>query len=209
MAFSRALYQLSLLLLCLGTAHLAPLLPQVPDAHLKMLSVGLGRLLRGVGDNAQRLEGQGRRMAVEVEQASQALESLRKQSFLAGRTHRQARKNLQLMSARGDQLEGVVQELQKGLGLVVEDQGILEHRMAQVLQKLRAASDPQRNTQPQPNTSQMKVTVDNQARRLASLASEVNARDKMINRRLRSIEDLEKQLYDMRGGMPLPPKVRL
>jgi hypothetical protein len=69
----------------------------------------------------------------------------------------QARKDLQLMSARGDQLQGVVQELQKGLGLVVEDQGILEHRMAQVLQKLRAASDPQRNTQPQPNTSQMKV----------------------------------------------------
>ena len=92
MGFSRALYQLSLLLLCLGTAHLAPLLPQVPDAHLKMLSVGLGRLLRGVEDNAQRLEGQGRRMAVEVEQAYQALESLRKQSFLAGRTHRQVRK---------------------------------------------------------------------------------------------------------------------
>jgi hypothetical protein len=57
-----------------------------------MLSVGLGRLLRGVEDNAQRLEGQGRRMAVEVEQAYQALESLRKQSFLAGRTHRQVRK---------------------------------------------------------------------------------------------------------------------
>ena len=36
--------------------------------------------------------------------------------------------------------------------------------------------------------------MDNQARRLASLASEVNARDKMINRRLRSIEDLEKQV---------------
>ena len=69
----------------------------------------------------------------------------------------QARKNLQLMSARGDQLERGVQELQKGLGLVAEDRGIMELRMARVLQKLRAASGPKGKTRPQPNASQMKV----------------------------------------------------
>ena len=91
MTTSRSLYQLSLLLLALGRALPAPMRPQVPDGHLKMLSVGLGRLLREVEDNAQRLEGQGQQVAVEAERAQQALEGLRKQSFLARRTHRQVR----------------------------------------------------------------------------------------------------------------------
>ncbi|KAK0148648.1 Angiopoietin-related protein 3 [Merluccius polli] len=207
---SQTSQQLCVLLLCLGTAHHAPVLPpgvrgsQVPDSHLKMLSLGLVRLLREVEDSTQRLERQGEQVAVEVEEACQALENLHKQSFQAGRTHKQARKALQVMSARGDQRERAVQDLQQGLELLVEDEGLLEDRMAQILQKLRVMTDPQGESPPQPNASQMKVKVDKQARRLASLASEVIARDKMINRHLRSIEYLEKQLYDMREGSPGP-----
>jgi len=94
------LLQLYLLPLVLRTAHQAPvMLPpavavgvgqtQVPASHLKMLSLGLVKLLGEVEDNAQRLERQGQRVALEVEKACKALESLHEQSFQAGRNHRQ------------------------------------------------------------------------------------------------------------------------
>jgi len=62
------------------------------------------------------------------------------------------------MSARGDRLETAVRDLQRGLGLLLEDQGLLEHRMAQILHKLRLVSDPQSQSPPQPDAGQMKVS---------------------------------------------------
>ncbi|KAM4634675.1 uncharacterized protein ACJ7VT_002656 [Polymixia lowei] len=171
---------------------------QVPAAHLKMLSLGLAHLLQGVEENSGRLGRQGARVAAELEGATGAAEALRKQSLQAGRTHRQVRKDLQMLSARGDRLEKVVRDLEHGLGELVAEQGALEDRVSQILQ--RVETEPVSGSEPPLNMSLMKVIVDKQARRLANLASEVIARDRTIDRRLQHIEHLEKQVSHIRGG---------
>ncbi|KAJ3605494.1 hypothetical protein NHX12_027540 [Muraenolepis orangiensis] len=225
---------LSLLLSPGGAAHQAPPMPPPgvsgaeqqqqqggppptpPDPNLKMLSLGLAKLLREVEDNARRLERQGERVALEVAEACRALDSLREHSFQAGRTHRQV-----------DRLERGVQDLGLGIGgrlMATGDQELLEeHGVARILRKLAMLTDappgrggerpaPSRPAPSRPaplrpapsrlHVSQMKVAAEQQARRLASLEAQVIARDQMIDRHLRSIERLEKQLYDRSEGTP-------
>lgn len=66
---------------------------EVPVSQLKMLSLGLAHLLQGVDGNAKGLEQQGEHVATELDRATKNLESLRKHSFHAGRTHRQVRES--------------------------------------------------------------------------------------------------------------------
>lgn len=70
---------------------------EVPMSQLKMLSMGLARLLQEVEENTGRLERQGEQVAAELDDANRSLESLRKQSLQAGRTHRQVRRNHSLL----------------------------------------------------------------------------------------------------------------
>lgn len=65
----------------------------VPTSQQRMLSLGLAHLLQGVAENAEQLEQQREQVSAELEGATKSLESLRKQSFQAGRVHRQVRKN--------------------------------------------------------------------------------------------------------------------
>lgn len=62
-------------------------------SHLRMLSLGLAHLLRGVEENAKKLEKQGEQGALELNRATKGLESLSKQSLQTGRIHRQVREN--------------------------------------------------------------------------------------------------------------------
>ncbi|XP_029921536.1 uncharacterized protein LOC115369115 [Myripristis murdjan] len=173
---------------------------QVPMSHVKMLSLGLGHLLQGVEENSGRVGRQVEQVTTELDGAAKTLENLHKQGVQAGRTHRQVRKDLQMLSAKGDRLERVVQDLQRGLRDLVAEQGAMELRMSQILQRVMSVSEPASGSQTQLNMSLMKVIVDKQARRLASLASEVTARERMIDRRLQHIEHLEKQVSSIRGG---------
>ncbi|XP_044030926.1 uncharacterized protein LOC122865941 [Siniperca chuatsi] len=204
MRVSRVL-QLSVLLLGLCQAHRAP--PpgdpstsqeagEVPVSLLRMLSLGLAHLLQGAEENAERLEQQGEQVAAELDGATKSLESLRKQSLRAGRTHRQVRKDLQILSARGDRLWRTVRDLQKGLEDLEAEQGALQHRMNRILQREKSLTEPRSGGQTQLDISSMKVIIDKQARRLASLTAEVSARDRMIDRGLQHIEHLEKQVSD-------------
>ncbi|XP_074473845.1 uncharacterized protein LOC141757323 isoform X4 [Sebastes fasciatus] len=179
MRVSRAL-QLSVLLVGICRAHRAsppggPSASQeageVPVAQLRMLSLGLAHLLQGVAENAEQLEQRGDQVAAELDGTTKSLEGLRKQSLQAGRTHKQ---ELQIMSARGDRL----------------------WRAARDLQKVKSLTEPRSGGQTQPDISSMKVIIDKQARRLASLTSEVSARDRLIDRRLRHIDHLEKQVSE-------------
>ncbi|XP_074473844.1 uncharacterized protein LOC141757323 isoform X3 [Sebastes fasciatus] len=182
MRVSRAL-QLSVLLVGICRAHRAsppggPSASQeageVPVAQLRMLSLGLAHLLQGVAENAEQLEQRGDQVAAELDGTTKSLEGLRKQSLQAGRTHKQVRQELQIMSARGDRL----------------------WRAARDLQKVKSLTEPRSGGQTQPDISSMKVIIDKQARRLASLTSEVSARDRLIDRRLRHIDHLEKQVSE-------------
>lgn len=101
MRVSRIL-QLSLVLMGLCQARRDPPLGdpsasqesgEVPVSQLKMLSLGLAHLLKGVEENTGKLEQQGERVAAELDGATRSLESLRKQSLQTGRTHRQVRRN--------------------------------------------------------------------------------------------------------------------
>ncbi len=94
--------QLSVLLVGLCQAHRAP--PPgdpstsqgaggVPVSQLRMLSLGLAHLVRGVEENAKRLEQQGEQVATELDGAIKSLEGLHKLSLQAGRAHRQVSKS--------------------------------------------------------------------------------------------------------------------
>lgn len=61
----------------------------VPVPHLRMLSLGLDHLLKGVEEHSRTLEKRGQQGAQELEQATKHLEELSKQSLPTGRTHRQ------------------------------------------------------------------------------------------------------------------------
>lgn len=62
-------------------------------SQLRMLSLGLAHLLHGVAENAKQMEQQGQQVSAELNGAAKSLESLRKQSLQAGRTHKQVRGN--------------------------------------------------------------------------------------------------------------------
>ncbi|XP_040013878.1 angiopoietin-related protein 3-like [Xiphias gladius] len=197
--------QLSVLLVGLCQAHRA--LPtddastsqeagEVPVSQVRMLSLGLAHLLHGVEGNAEQLERQGEQVAAELDGATRSLESLRKQSLQAGQTRRQVRKDLQILSARGDRLWRVVKDLQKGLEDLETEQRAMQHRMNRILQRVKSLTEPGSGGQTRPNISSMKVIMDKQARHLASLTSEVTAQDGLIDGRLQRIEHLEKQVLD-------------
>ncbi|XP_074473843.1 uncharacterized protein LOC141757323 isoform X2 [Sebastes fasciatus] len=201
MRVSRAL-QLSVLLVGICRAHRAsppggPSASQeageVPVAQLRMLSLGLAHLLQGVAENAEQLEQRGDQVAAELDGTTKSLEGLRKQSLQAGRTHKQ---ELQIMSARGDRLWRAARDLQKVLEDLETEQGAMQHRTNRILQKVKSLTEPRSGGQTQPDISSMKVIIDKQARRLASLTSEVSARDRLIDRRLRHIDHLEKQVSE-------------
>ncbi|KAM3599787.1 uncharacterized protein V6R79_011508 [Siganus canaliculatus] len=165
----------------------------VPMSQLRMLSLGLAHLLQGVQENGKRLDEQGEQVVVEVDAATKNLESLRKSSFQAGRTHRQLRKDLQILSARGDRSWRSVKDLQKGLEDLETEQGATQQRMNRILQRLRSLSEPSLRPQAPLDVDFMKVLIEKRGRQLASLTSEVSARDRLIDRQVQFIDHLEKQ----------------
>ncbi|XP_029372363.1 uncharacterized protein LOC115052416 [Echeneis naucrates] len=196
--------QLSLLLAALCEAHHALTedtstledAGEVPISQLRMLSLGLAHLLHGVERNMKQLDQQGEQVATELDGATRSLESLHKQSLQAGRTRKQVRRDLQILSARGDKLWTAVKELQSGLEGLQTEQRAMEHWMNQVLQRVKRLTEPRPRGQTQLGTGFMKLTVEKQALQLATLASVVSAQDRLIDRRLRRIEHLEKQVSD-------------
>ncbi|XP_062268295.1 uncharacterized protein LOC133974666 [Platichthys flesus] len=207
--------QLLVLLVGVGPAHHALLAEEastsweageVPLSQMRMLSLGLAHLLHGVEENAGQLERQGGQAAAELDGVIRTVETLHKQSLQAGRTHRQARKDLQILSARGDRLWRTVKELQKLLEDVETDQRTEQHRLDRVLRRVRGLTEP--GARVQPDVSSMKDIVDKQTRRLASLTSVVSARDKLIGRRLQRIEHLEKHARNLRASDSVPAALR-
>nr|XP_019960689.1 PREDICTED: uncharacterized protein LOC109640902 isoform X1 [Paralichthys olivaceus] len=213
----RQVLQLSVLLVGVCTAH--QVLPaeeasvsgeagEVPQPQLRMLSLGLAHLLHGVEENAGQLERQGEQVAAELDGVTRSVETLHKQSLQAGRTHRQARKDLQILSARGDRLWRTVKELQKLLEDLETEQRTSQHRLDRVLRRVRGLTEPGSRGQAQLDVSSMKVVVDKQTRRLAGLTSVVSARDKLIDRRLQRIEHLEKHVRNLRASDGVPAALR-
>ncbi|KAG8010879.1 Phosphatidylinositol 4-phosphate 5-kinase type-1 beta [Nibea albiflora] len=199
MTVSRVL-QLSILLVGLCQAHCTtPASDPSQEAgealvsQLRMLSLGLAHLLQGVEENTEQLEQQGEQVAAELDRTMKTLENLHKQNLQARRTHRQVRKDLQVLSARGDGLWRAVKDLQKGLEDLETEQVASQHRMNRILQRVKSLTEPRSGDQTRLDVSSMKVIIDKQARRLAGLTSEVSARDRLIDRRLQYIERLEKQ----------------
>nr|XP_046230763.1 uncharacterized protein LOC124051434 [Scatophagus argus] len=195
--------QLSILVVGLCQAHRAP--PpadpstsqeegEVTVSQLRMLSLGLAHLLQGLDENAKRLEQQGDLVEEELDKVTRSLESLCKHSLQARRTHRQVRKDLQILSARGDRLWGAVRDLQEGLEDLETEQGATQHRINRILQRLKGLTEP--SLEGQLDVSSVKVIIDKQARRLASLTSEVSARDRLIDRRWQYIDRLEKEVHN-------------
>ncbi|CAB1455453.1 unnamed protein product [Pleuronectes platessa] len=177
---------------------------------MRMLSLGLAHLLHGVEENAGQLERAGGQAAAELDGVIRTVETLHKQSLQAGRTHRQARKDLQILSARGDRLWRTVKELQKLLEDVETDQRTEQHRLDRVLRRVRGLTGPGPGpgARVQPDVSSMKDIVDKQTRRLAGLTSVVSARDKLIDRRLQRIEHLEKHARNLRASDSVPAAPR-
>ncbi|XP_041816745.1 uncharacterized protein LOC121623521 [Chelmon rostratus] len=211
MRVSRVL-QLSVLLVGLCQAHPTPPpgdpptsqeVGEVPTSQLRMLSLGLAHLLQGVEENAKRLEQQGEQVAAELDGATKSLESLRKQSLQVGRTHRQVRKDQQILRARGDRLWKAAKDLQRGLEDLQTEQGATQHQMNRILQRMKSLTEPRPGGQTLLDASAVKAIIDMQARRLASLTSEVSARDRLIDRRLQHIDHLEKQVS---GRLPAAPR---
>ncbi|TKS84161.1 hypothetical protein D9C73_019065 [Collichthys lucidus] len=162
-------------------------------SQLRMLSLGLAHLLQGVEENTEQLEQQGEKVAAELDRTMKTLENHHKQNLQARRTHRQVRKDLQVLSARGDRLWRAVKDLQKGLEDLETEQVLLQHRMNRILQRVKSLTEPRSGDQTRLDVSSIKVIIDKQARRLAGLTSEVSAQDRLIDRRLQYIERLEKQ----------------
>ncbi|KAL6097145.1 uncharacterized protein ACO6RY_06305 [Pungitius sinensis] len=157
---------------------------EVPVSQLRMLSLGLAHLLQGLVENVGQLERRGELVAAELDEAAESLESLRKQSSQAGRTHRQVRKDLQILTARGDRLWRAATDLQEELAHLEREREAMQRRTNRIIQKVKSRTEPR----------SVKAIMDQQARRLASLTSEVSARDRMIDRRLRHINQLEKRV---------------
>lgn len=63
-----------------------------------------------------------------------------------------------MLNAKGDRLERVVQDLQRGLRDLVAEQGAMELRMSQILQRVMSVSEPVSASQTQLNMSLMKVS---------------------------------------------------
>ncbi|KAM6975676.1 uncharacterized protein LKV04_014991 [Tautogolabrus adspersus] len=177
-----------------STHSTSPASGVVPVAQVRMLSLGLTHLLQGVEENAKRLEQQGEQVEAELDGVTKSVESLRKQSLQAGRTRRQARKDLQILRARGDQLWRAVKDLQKGMEDLQMEQGAMQQRMSQILQRVKSLSEPRPGGQTQLDMGSVKVFMDKQARQLASLTSAVSAQERMIDRRQKHIDHLEKQV---------------
>ncbi|XP_069563362.1 coiled-coil domain-containing protein 157-like [Brachyistius frenatus] len=168
---------------------------EVPLTQMRMLSLGLAHLLQRVEENVERLEQQGELVAGNIDGVTKSLESFRKQSAQTGRTHRQVRKDQQILSARWDRLWRAVRDLQKELEDLETEQGAVQQRMNRILQSVESLTEPRSAAgQTQTDISSMKVLLDEQARQLASLTAEVSARERLIDRRLQHIEHLEKQL---------------
>ncbi|KAK2818874.1 hypothetical protein Q5P01_024435 [Channa striata] len=167
----------------------------VPVSQLRMLSLGLAHLLHGVAENNEQLEQQRKQVLAELDGATQALESLHKQRSHTGRTHRQVRKDLQILSAKGDRLQRVVKDLKRGLEDLETERGTIQCWINWIRQKVESLTEPRSRQQAQLDISSVKDIMDKQAERLASLTSEVSARDRLIKRRLQHIEHLEKQVY--------------
>ncbi|XP_029986237.1 uncharacterized protein LOC115416564 [Sphaeramia orbicularis] len=168
---------------------------QVPVSQLRTLSLGLAHLLQGVDENARRLERQGQRAAMELEGVATGLENLRKQNVQRGRTHRQVRKELQVHVAQGDWLWRTVRDLQRLLQDLETEQDAMQTRLDRILQEVTSLT--QNGSTGRIDHGAVKLIMDKQARRLASLTSEVSARDRLINRRRQLIEHLEKQVCDV------------
>ncbi|XP_070707257.1 angiopoietin-related protein 3-like [Pempheris klunzingeri] len=175
---------------------------EVPVSQLRMLSLGLAYLLQGVEENAEQLEKRGEQVAAELDGTTKSLETLRKQSLQTGRTHRQARKDLQILSAKGDRLWRAVRDLQKVLEDLDTEQGAVQQRMNRILQRMKSLSEPSSGGKTQLDVSSVKVIVEKQARRLTRLTKEVSARDRMIDRRLQHIAHLEKRVSEILPAAP-------
>ncbi|XP_022600346.1 uncharacterized protein LOC111221244 [Seriola dumerili] len=169
---------------------------EVPVSQLRMLSLGLAHLLHGVEKNTEQLEQQGEQVAAELDGATRSLESLHKQSLKSGRTRRQVRRDLQILSARGDRVWTAVKDLQKGLEDLETEQRATQHRMNQILQRVKSLTQLRSGGQTQLGVGFMRVILDKQAQQLASLTSVVSAQDRLIDRRLQRIQHLEKQVSD-------------
>ncbi|XP_024252612.1 uncharacterized protein LOC112230566 [Oncorhynchus tshawytscha] len=175
---------------------------QVPVGQIQVLSVGLLQLLQGVRESAWRMERQGDQVSEELMGDTQVVERLREQGVQVGRTHRQVTKNLQMMTAQSDRLENAAQDMQLGLETLLAEQGALELRMCRVLERVQSITKPVLRMEKQLNMNLMKVIVDTQSRRLADLALEVMTRDRLIDKHLQHIVDLEEQASRIRGERP-------
>ncbi|XP_035464515.1 uncharacterized protein LOC118285168 [Scophthalmus maximus] len=184
---------------CAALCHALPTeeAGEVPASQLRMLSLGLAHLLHGVEENAGQLERRGEQAAAELDGVARSLEGLTKQSSQAGRTHRQVRKDLQILSARGDRLRRTVRELQEVLQDLDTEQRATQQRLDRLVHRVQSLTGPRSRGQAPAHSDSTKVLVGKQARRLASLTSEVSARDKVINRRLQRIRHLEKHVRDL------------
>ncbi|TNN34166.1 Phosphatidylinositol 4-phosphate 5-kinase type-1 beta [Liparis tanakae] len=171
----------------------APGAGEVPASQLRMLSLGLARLMQGLLENAEQLERRGEQEGAELDGAAENLENLHKQSSQAGRTHRQVRKDLQIMSARGDRLWRSSRDLQKVLEDLDREQRPTRRRGNRILQKAKSLTEPRSRGQTGLHADSIQSVMEEQARRLDRLTSEVTARDRTIGRRLRHIAHLERQ----------------
>lgn len=70
----------------------------------------------------------------------------------------QVRKDLQILSARGDRLWRAVRDLQKGLDDLETEQGATQHRMNRILQRVKSLAEPSSGGQTQLDFSAMKVS---------------------------------------------------
>ncbi|KAM6902381.1 uncharacterized protein FYW49_016010 isoform 2-T2 [Xenentodon cancila] len=158
-----------------------------------MLTLGLTHLLQGVEENVQWLEREGGLVGAELDGVTKSLESLHKQSIQTGRSHRQVRKGLQIHTARSDGLWKAVRDLQKELEDLQAEQGVMQQQMNRITWNVKSLMALRPGVQTPTETSFMKVLIDKQAHRLANLTSEVSEQERVINRRLRQIQHLEKK----------------
>lgn len=194
---SRALPLLCVLLMGVRLSVQDP--APVPASQLRTLSLGLARLLQGVDENGEQLERLGQQAAAELDGVGARLENLQKQNIQRGRIHRQVRKELQVHVARGDRLWRTVRDLQRLLQDLETEQDAMQTRLDRILQEVTSLTE--NGPAGRIDDGAVKITLDKQARRLASLTSEVSARDRLISRRRQLIQHLEKQVGESRVGL--------
>lgn len=163
----------------------------VPVPHLRMLSLGLDHLLKGVEGHSRTLEKRGQQGAQELEQAAKHLEELSKQSLQTGRTHRQVRKEQQVQRAGGDRLWRTISDLQVGLDELKSEQGAMRQRMSQIFHRASGLADL-RSAEPSLRTLRPKVEEVKQ--RLAALSALLSAERRLLKERRRDIDALEKEV---------------